>query len=767
MVTPRTALLRTVLALMLLGCSACERAKSPRGGPPAGGRPDVLLITVDTTRADRLGCYGHRDARTPHMDRLAAEGVRFTRAYTVAPLTLPAHASLLTGRVPPATGLHINGAGAGGGMLPAEIPTLASVLKAQGYHTAAFVSAMVLGKSFGLSRGFDHYDDEIDARGHDVATDVLHLERSAQATADRVLAWLGQPREGPYFLWVHFFDPHLPYDPPAPYDKQPADAYDGEIAFMDEHAGRIVSAARAIQGRARPMIVLAGDHGESLGQHGERDHGLFVYDATLHVPLLWLVPDGGPQGVVVDVPVSLVDLFPTILGLLNVAVPDGVHGRNIAGTWRAGEREGVPVYAESEYARYSFGWAPLHALITPRWKYIAAPRAELYDLAADPGETRNVLADHPDAARSMSDTLAGLMAGFRRREAEPVHDAATAARQLAALGYAGTSSRPSPVEPSTARDPKDMLPLYRSLMGALADLERRNYAAVVAVLEPLLARSAEEVGLSESSYDDSLTNLADAFFKLERYEEALATYQRSLRSAPEDPARLTAIALCRHKLGRTDEAIDTLHRVLSVSPDWVPAHRELAQMYSDRQDLPRALPHWKRFAELAPDSLPALTNLGSTLLILGQPQESLAPLLRAVQLDPNNEFIYRSLWQSLVVTGKRTEAIALLRDANRRFPTRPHFVCPLARLLVVTPQLSGDDRLEGLRLAQLCAGSDVTNPRLLDTLAAALAANGQFGKAIGTAERAIEAAARKHDPAQQQAIERHLQLFREGKTVVE
>jgi len=756
------------LAFGLLVVAGCKRQHEPSSSTLHVKKQNVLLITVDTTRADRVGCYGHTAAKTPTMDRLAVEGVRFANAYTVAPQTLPSHASLLTGRVPQATGLRINSVGPGGGMLPQNLATLATTLKGHGYHTSAFVSAMVLAKHFGLNNGFDSYDDHIASHDGEDMTDALHLERSATKTCDAALAWLSQPRDGAYFLWVHFFDPHLPFEPPPPFDKDLSDPYDGEIAFMDSQIARLIDHVDQRGQRKNTLVVLVGDHGESLGEHGEKDHRLFIYNATLRVPMIWSFGERIPRGRVVQAPVSLVDIFPTVLELLDIAIPPGVNGRSVRGSWESDAWEAVPVYGESEYARWGFGWAPLYALVAQRWKYIEAPRPELYDLAADPHEINNVLAEHPEVGRNMSATLRAQMESFERREAHPVSDADTATRQLSGLGYVGTSPRGTlPVLQEGARDPKDMLPVYQQLMDARTRLEGRNFTGAAAILEPLLARTEIEIGLSESAYDDALTNLADAYFRLGQFEKAIALYRRSQRTAPDDPARLTAIAMSLDRLGQTPAAIEALRQALAASPDWVAAHRELAALYARERNFAAALPHWTRVVELAPKSVPALTNLGSTLLALGKPLESLGPLLRALQLDPTNEFIYRSLWQALAATGKRAEAIALLRDAHLRFPDKPTFVCPLARLLAVTPGLSVADRNEGLRLARRCAESDPKTPQMLDTLSIALAAVGSFDEAIGIALKALELARMQNDAAQQRLIESHVQRYRTGGTVVE
>ncbi len=373
--------LRVVAAAALaLAAGGCARDGAARPGA------NVLLVTLDTVRADRVGCYGGAVA-TPALDRLAREGVRFAQASSPAPLTLPAHASLLSGLLPPAHGLRNNGAGA----FPADRPTLATALAARGYRTAAFLGAFVLDRRFGLDRGFATYDDEIE-RGPDTAPS-LEAERRGDQVVDRALAWLERPGENdqPFFLWVHLYDAHAPYAPPAPFRERHAGRpYDGEVAFADAQVGRLLAALDRLGLAGDTVVAVAADHGEALGEHGELTHGFFLYEPTLHVPLLLRAPGNFRGGTVVETPVGLADLGPTLSGLveggLAVAAPEGLAGRDLSAALLAGEEPpAADLYAETHYPEV-FGWSRLAALRRREVKYVDAPRPELYDLRRDPGE---------------------------------------------------------------------------------------------------------------------------------------------------------------------------------------------------------------------------------------------------------------------------------------------------------------------------------------------------------------------------------------------
>ena len=512
-----------------------------------GGAPDapsgVLLVTLDTTRADALGCYGNPGARTPALDRLARGGVRFARAYAPAPLTLPSHASLLTGALPPEHGVHENGRQALGG----ELETLAEACAARGWRTAAFVGAKVLSAHYGLARGFEVYDDLTDARG---------VERDAAAVTDAALEWLAAT-EGPFFAWVHYFDPHFPYDPPP--GALGATPYLAEVAHADAQLGRLLDWLERA-GRSRgTLVVVTADHGEALGEHGEATHGALVHDSTLRVPLIVARRGRFARGRVVDTPVHLVDVAATICELLDWPPLAGARGRSLAPALAGEPLEPLPLYAESEYCRINFGWSPLRALVDGDWKYIAAPAPELYDLGADPGELNDVSAEHPGVTRRLAAQLEALLASLPRTATADVALDDAARAELEALGYAqGSGSVDGDASPGRSVHPRDMLAVLDLHGTATMQARAGDFAAAAAALERAVA---EAPGVA--TFHDFL---GFAYHKLGRYEDALRELETAARLAPAHVRVHGHLADTLVALDRPQEALPHFALALRFDP---------------------------------------------------------------------------------------------------------------------------------------------------------------------------------------------------------
>jgi choline-sulfatase len=419
------------------------------GAAPAAPE-SVVLITLDTTRADRLSPYGFMNVSLPHLERLAGEGVVFDQATSVAPMTLPAHTSLFTGLLPPRHGVRDNA----DQPLAETETTLAEILRARGLRTGAFVGSVVLDPLRGLKQGFDEYQGV-----HSTGRNALAVrQRRADAVVDDALRWLGAAAGPPSFLWVHLYDAHVPYDPPEPYASiYGHNPYVGEIAFADSQIGRLLDALDARRLMERTVVIVAGDHGESLGDHGEEDHGVFVYESVLRIPLIIRAPGVSPRRVAAVV--RLTDVMPTVLDLLGIPPPraDGVSLVDLL-TGRRSTLD-LEAYSESEYPR-RLGWSPLRALRDGRFKLIDAPRPELYDLDRDPFEERNLYDERGATAAAMArrlQVLARSPSATGRESATALPSRLTA--ELAALGYVGTlAPRPSRVS-ALLPDPKDCIGL--------------------------------------------------------------------------------------------------------------------------------------------------------------------------------------------------------------------------------------------------------------------------------------------------------------------
>ncbi len=523
-------LLALLLAVFLLA-AGCGKGK-------AVGNPNLVLVTLDTVRADHLGCYGSREAVTPSLDRLAAEGLRFNSVSATVPLTLPSHASILSGLLPPHHGLRNNGLGA----YPADKSTLASLLAKEGYRTGAFIGAFVLDRRFGLNQGFEVYDDEIPRDPHAGVT--LEAERPGRDVMDRALAWLrgGDEDSRPFFLWVHLYDAHAPYAPPKDWAaRHPGRPYDGEISEVDAQVGRLLEELERRGLADGTVVAVAADHGEGLGEHGEITHGLLLYEPTLHVPLLVRAP-GRLKPRVVETPMSLVDLAPTLAGLLGKSFPapagPGGHpldGRDLSKALLAGgDPPASEVYAESQYPAI-YGWSPLAALRRRDLKYISSPDPELYDLGGDPKETVNLAAQKAEA-RGFAARIAEIEAGAVDTPRGTAPDAETRAL-LASLGYAAGPTvprRPQTSSTGAAKgssiDPKTMVALFQRFEKANADLQDGKLDAALGELDALVA--------ADPANPVFRGKLAAAWRDRGDLEKAVPLYRQAAEAAPDGPRGL-------------------------------------------------------------------------------------------------------------------------------------------------------------------------------------------------------------------------------------
>ena len=561
---PGGRLSRAVQAALILVATALalSRPAFARPGPilavPPGAAAgfNVLVVTLDTTRADHLGCYGYAKAATPVLDRLAAGGVRFAEAVTVAPETLPAHATLFTGLLPPRTGVRVNAEN----RLESRHVTLAEVARARGYETAAFVSAFVLDARFGLDQGFDLYDDRVEAaEGAAFASGIN--ERTADRTTEAALAWLHKRDRGrPFLAWVHYFDAHFPYDPPEAFARRfPGSPYDGEIAFVDSQLGRLLQGVDELGLRDRTLIVVVGDHGEGLGDHGERTHGVLLYRSATRVPLILSNPRLLPRPEVVDATVvSIADIAPTLVDLLGIEEPPARDGLSLIATKPDPRRS---VYLESIVPYVDFGWAPLFGLRSLRASYVVAPRPECYDLRSDPGELRDRLDPKAgkrgacaDQARLLDRMLARLPPYEPAVAAARPLDAETRER-LQALGYLGGAG--AGVSRGPLADPKDMIDVASLVVDAGALLSAGRAAEALEVARRAAARSPHDrtVLHTLAKIDLRLGRLADA-------EDELRAF-RAIQPKADASILLAQILILD---GRLDEAGRLLDEAEGLDP---------------------------------------------------------------------------------------------------------------------------------------------------------------------------------------------------------
>ncbi len=634
-----------ITALLLL-------AAAGRGG--ADGGRNLLLVTVDTLRADALGINGAASGATPNLDRLARAGVNFTRARAPAPLTLPSHASILTATDPPTHGVRDNGAY----RLEDGQPVLTELLRARGYATAAFVASFVLDRRFGLARGFEVYDDRV---SRDPAQlERLEAERPAAAIVAAFESWLETVDPGrPFFAWVHLYDPHAPYEPPEPFrGRHAGDPYVGEVASADAAVGRVLDALARRGLLERTLVAVVGDHGEGLGEHGEATHSLLIYNSTLHVPMLLWAPGLLPEGVEVDDLVRIIDLAPTLLDLLGAggALGDGVSLRpRLRAGGDAPAAAPLTAYGESLYGQLNLGWSPLYGLESGGFRFILAPASELYDLAADPGETRNLAAERPEVARRLRRQLLERVRAATRAPSplspEPADDEAAA--RLRSLGYlSGGGRRPS--RHDSGVDPKSRIALWNRIQLATARFGRGEHAAAAAELEEILA--------AEPAMPLLYDYLGAAYVRLERWSQAERVYRAAVGRGLGSAAMHAGLGLLHARRGDTGQAETELRTALALDPASVVAHHRLGDLQRGRGRHRDAAESYRRALALNPDYVYAWNGLGMSLAAAGADEEALTAFRRAVEAAPaeaRGQF-------NLAVQLERMDRLAEARAAYRQ-----------------------------------------------------------------------------------------------------
>jgi arylsulfatase A-like enzyme/cytochrome c-type biogenesis protein CcmH/NrfG len=649
-----------VTALVAAGCRGEARPRH------------LLLVTLDTLRADRLGSYGHAAARTPHLDALAGRGLRFARAATVTPLTLPAHASLFTGTFPAHHGVRDNG----GFYLGEERRTLAEALAAAGFRTGGFVGAFVLDRRWGIAQGFAEYFDDFDLAEFDDAAGMDAVQRPGAAVVDRALEWLAADRRRPFFAWVHLYDPHTPYEAPEPYRSAfpatLAGAYDAEIAAADAQVGRLLEALRADGRLAETLVVVLGDHGEMLGEHREATHGFFVYDAAVRIPLIVAGP-GVEPGVAAE-QVRIVDVLPTALARLGVSAPPGVQGVDLLAG--GAEPRRLLALVESWYPRHHYGWSELVGVQDGRYKLIRAPRRELYDLERDPGERDNLEAREPQRAAALERALDGMLAevGAPQTAAPRPPDAESAAR-LRALGYLASAARPDP--PGTGAgsrgDPKDKIVLYNLLKEASAAAAIGEVETAIAVLRRALAADPEIV--------EGHLLLGNFERRARRPQAAIAAYRAALALDGEHQEALHNLALAYKEMGRLDDALAGLERAHALDPRNGKAIWQLADVEMRRRRFDLAEAALLRALELDLDRARFLLKLGECYLEMGRAADAERRLREALAENPRLATAHFSLGLVHEAQGRAAEAVAAYRAELESHADAYRASFNLARLL--------------------------------------------------------------------------------------
>lgn len=641
------------LAAVLLA-TGCRREHATK----ASNAP-VILISIDTLRADHLPAYGYGKVETPNIDAFRKDAILYSNAFSAVPLTFPSHTSILTGLLPTKHGVRNNL----GYRLAPNVQTLPKMLKAHGYETGAAVSAFVLRGELGLAPAFDFYEDGILSRPN---VPIGAMQRTGDRTIAASLPWIEQKKESPFFFMLHLFEPHSPYEAPEPFkSKYAAVPYDGEIAYVDSQLGTFIGRLKELGIYDRAVVIVLSDHGEGLMEHGEPEHGIFLYREAIHVPLMIKLPKGERAGETIASTTSLVDIVPTVLDELGIDVPPGLDGRSML----TEPKDVKSAYSETLYPRIHLGWSDLRSLVNGDEHFIQAPTPELYDMKADPGEKQNVLADRRRSYAKLRDELKGYGEG----DTKPVKVDPEEAKKLVALGYLG----------STADTPEGPLPDPKDRIGSLTTIQRamklayegKNEQAVVALREVL----AKEPGLT-----DVWNQLAISLDALGRYDEAIDAYKQAVAKSPKlGGAIALRIGEVMLKADRLDEAAQHAELARDMNPSG--AHLLLARIAAARKDWPKAIGECEAAETDHSNRIPARVLRAQYLAEMERPADALALVddverELAKQGTPPIENVEYARGDALARMGKYPEAEAAFK---REIARHPRNRLPYAKLFLV------------------------------------------------------------------------------------
>lgn len=680
---------------------------------------NVILVTLDTTRADRLGCYGFSRIETPALDGLAARGVKFENCIAQTPLTLPSHSSIFTGTQPFFHGVRDNG----GFILPEELTTLAEVFKGSGYATAAFIGAYVLDSKWGLNQGFDYYYDRFDLSKFEKIS-LGTVQRPANEVMDEALRWLGENKGSKFFTWIHLYDPHTPYEPPPPFaEKYSKNPYLGEIAFVDSQLARLGRFLEENDLAERSFLVIAGDHGESLGEHREVTHGFFIYQEALHVPLIFVTPIPRFKGLSAPAVVSLVDVMPTVLEIAGLPVPPQVQGESLLPFFfRPGDDPDRYAYSETYYPRFHYGWSELRGFQNKRYKLIIAPQKELYELAADADETKD-LASVETGVLARLDAAAAKFIGTHSQNAPELDfrkiDPETR-EKLAALGYIGSFTDSKKLEGKTLANPKEKIVVFNELSRAREMGMDGQVDEAIAVIQRIITIDPE--------ISDAYFSIGNILFKARKFKEAIPYFEQALERKPDDTFCVMNIANSYLNMGRPadgetfvieylkkgfsdsqlhyllgtlaflqkkyDEALKYYDECLSFKSDSAASHNAMAAIFILRDDLPSAEKHIASAMAINPKLSNLNYNRAELLEKQGKSQEAAEAYRTEIEISPQHFKASFNLSRLYRMLGRVDDEERYLRLTMEINPDLPLSYFYLARLYLNR----GQDFEEAIRL---------------------------------------------------------------------
>jgi arylsulfatase A-like enzyme/thioredoxin-like negative regulator of GroEL len=646
---------RLSLLLMILGVSLAVHAEAP----------NIVFITVDTTRADRMGFLGSKHGVTPNLDVLARQGVVFERAYSQAPLTPVSHATIFTGTYP-----QFHTVTDFGHPLPSLLPFVPEILHKGGYHTAAFIGSIILdpkgNMAPGFDRGFDHFDAGFHMKRALEESRYDNVERRAGDVVGHAIAWLNKNRQSPFFIWIHLYDPHAPYDPPPPFDKRFSDPYDGEIAYADASLGKLFQYLRQRDLYDGALVLMMSDHGESLGAHGEAMHGIFLYDETIHVPMVFKLPGALLAGHRVASRVRLVDVAPSLLSMLSLPLPPTFQGESLVPLMKSTKAVAdLPAYSETDYPHRAFGWSALRAMRAGKYLFVRAPKRELYDALQDKGAEHNLAETSPAVAGTLQaqlDQFHGQTTSFPEKS-EQQSLSSEQNENLAALGYVGSNSSGQSEDPLHGADPKDKIEISNILQDGIIAVEDGHYAQAI----PLLQHVLQDSPLVSAAQ----IQLGIALRKVGRASDATTPLRQAVKLLPDSTEAQYELGLALFETGDWQESVPYFEFVAKKRPQFPDAQYSLASVYARVQRVPEAVALLQQVIQLNPEHFRANLLLGRIFTLQHRSQEALPYLKQAVVSEPDNfeahAFLaddYEQQGYSRAAARERSRAEALKRDSK-------------------------------------------------------------------------------------------------------
>ncbi len=780
--------------LLVVGCAVIAGAfflfqqahrKKPR---------NFILISIDTCRADHLSCYGFPQETTPNIDAFAEEGVLFEHVVTPVPMTLPAHSSMLTGTIPPYHRVHNNL----DYRLADDNVTLAELMKEVGFNTAGFVSSFVLDERFGIDQGFDFFDDN--CRDHFIEGAID--ERNAKRTTALVCDWLEENNKQPFFLFVHYFDPHVPLIAPEPFASRfgssPWAAYSAEIAYTDHHIGALLEKLKSLDLYESSLIIITSDHGEALGEHGESEHGYFIYDCSVRVPLIIKAP-GQSRARRVEEIVGIVDIVPTVCSILGIEKPLGVRGMDLSRYIQGGTTNKQRRYLYSEsLLPCDINCNPLLGVSSNGWKYIQTTREELYDLQRDPKELQNLAAIEPEHSQKMQKQLKLILDENTKtdeNESRLILDEESRKR-LASLGYVGGSAARDTLDFDWSKpDPKDLLHFFlkkekidlsirlkkeldQAQQASDELIQQYPQVAYAHVLRGQIALHRKDwetafkyfshaLGLDQSDFRACL-GAGWASLALGQTENGMALLQKARQLNPDFLMVYFFLGIGYNQQGKYDEAISSLATMLEFEPDNAEVHVNFAIAFTHKGELKRAVKHLRSAVELSPNRPDIQLRLADNLNKLGDLKQAIIHYNEAIKLDPTRTYPRNELAKVYFKLGRVQEAVTQWKEALRLKPNWSYVLNIVALLSASRPEAEFYDPPKALKMAQkACELNEYKEVSYVDTLAIAYAATGQYEEAIVMAQKAFNMAVAAGHQDQAQQIKKRLQLYKNGQAYQE